>query len=350
MVYFCFWSEGILPSRRRVTQLTLIVGQIGAAPQVADHLRAYVDSPYVDSVVLADADEQARDRLYARFGIIKQVHDDPQAVLDDPDVSVVDIYTPTAACSSLAVAALEAGKHVICAAPPARSAAEWERMIATANRVDRRLLIAIPECIVPANQKAEQILADGELGRVMVATALVVSGSSQDGPAPLVTDSDRLLYGCIAVLERWLGPTAMVSVTVADDADSDRGSALQTALVNLQMTAGAVAQVAVSIGSEEARATAERRIVGTTGQLLIRDDSEDEIPIIGMQGRAFYPIAVHNPPFIMQYATAQLLSRFIECMVTQSEPPVTLEQAGSALATLLAIDESRRSGQSVRLT
>jgi predicted dehydrogenase len=326
----------------------LTVGQIGAFPQVAAHLRAYVDAPQVGQVVLAAADDQARAGLYDRFGIIKQVYDDSQAVLDSPDVSVVDICAPDASRSSLAVAALEAGKHVICASPPATSLAEFDAMVETAERTGRRLFVAIPECMVPANQKAEQLLAEEELGQVLLATALVVSGPQQEGPAAIATDLSSLLYGTFAVLQRWLGTVAAASTVGAGMSGDPQASHPETMAVNLEMSGGAVAQIAATVAGTEPRPTAERRIIGTTAQLLIRDDPEDEVPIIGMEGHLLYPVAVHNPPFIMQHATCRLLCDFIECIVEQREPAVTLQEARACLSTLLAADRSRHSGQTVR--
>lgn len=331
-----------------VEHVSLTVGQIGASAQVAGHLRAYVNAPQVGKVVLAAADDQARSQLYERFGIIKQVHDDPQAVLDAPDVSVVDICAPEGLRSSLVVAALEAGKHVICASPPARSLAQFDEMVQTAERVGRRLLVAIPECMVPANQKARQLLAEGELGQVLLATALVVSGPQQEGPAAIATDLGSLLYCNVAVLQRWLGPASAVSMTAAGISGEGEESGGETVLVNLEMAGGALAQIAATVAGAEPRPTAERRIIGATAQLLIRDDPEDEVPIIGMEGHLLYPVAVHNPPFIMQHATCRLLCDFIRCIVEQHEPEVTLEEARAALSTLLAADLSRQSGQTVR--
>jgi len=57
------------------------------------------------------------------------------------DLDAVFILTPTHTHADLAVAALEAGRHVLCEKPMARSAADARRMAAAAERTGRRLMI-----------------------------------------------------------------------------------------------------------------------------------------------------------------------------------------------------------------
>ena len=63
---------------------------------------------------------------------------DWRAVLDRPDIDVVDIVTPGDTHAEIAVAALEAGKHVLCEKPLANSVAEAATMAAAAERAAER--------------------------------------------------------------------------------------------------------------------------------------------------------------------------------------------------------------------
>ncbi len=65
-----------------------------------------------------------------------------QALLADPAVEAVDICLPTDLHAEVAIAALEAGKHVLCEKPMALTLVECERMIAAAQAAGRTLMIA----------------------------------------------------------------------------------------------------------------------------------------------------------------------------------------------------------------
>ncbi len=322
--------------------MPLTVGQIGAGALGSSHMQGYVATRGVDSVVLAEADEAARRSLYDRYGIIKQVHEDHEALLGDPEIAIIDVCAPTGLRAEIAIAALEAGKHVICEQPPATRMADFEAMLAAAEGSKGRLFVGIPELMIPANEKAHELIQQGELGDVLVASALVMDNALAN---PVMMQSG---YAVIAVLQRWLGPAVSVSMTakrVAGEAEAE-----DTALVNMEMAGGALGQIAITCASADDEPTAERRIVGTEGSLLVRDDPEDELPLVGFEEMMFFPIPVHNPPHIREYATRQLLCHFVECIIAQEEPVVSLQEAQAALRTLLAAYESQRSGIRIEMT
>ncbi|PLC13555.1 dehydrogenase [Kocuria flava] len=94
---------------------------------------------------------------------------DWRAVLERPDVDLVDIVTPGDTHAEIAVAALEAGKHVLCEKPLANSVAEAETMAAAAERAAERgvrAMVGFTYRRVPAAAFARQLVADGRIGTV----------------------------------------------------------------------------------------------------------------------------------------------------------------------------------------
>lgn len=73
-----------------------------------------------------------------------KAHRDVAAFLADPDVQLVDICTPTPQHHPLTLAALRAGKHVICEKPFARTSAQAREMIEAAAKANRFLMPAMP--------------------------------------------------------------------------------------------------------------------------------------------------------------------------------------------------------------
>jgi predicted dehydrogenase len=89
-------------------------------------------------------------------------------VIAREDIDVVDIVTPGDSHAELAIAALEAGKHVLCEKPLANTVAEAELMVAAAEAAAARGVLATVGFTyrrVPAVQLARQLVVDGRIGR-----------------------------------------------------------------------------------------------------------------------------------------------------------------------------------------
>ena len=87
-------------------------------------------------------------------------------ILADPSIHAVNICLPTDLHVEIAVAALEAGKHVLCEKPMALLAADCDRMLEAARRRDRVLMIAHVLRFWPEYKLLEQYVRSGDLGAV----------------------------------------------------------------------------------------------------------------------------------------------------------------------------------------
>ncbi|WP_329373824.1 Gfo/Idh/MocA family oxidoreductase [Streptomyces sp. NBC_00669] len=94
---------------------------------------------------------------------------DWRALVARPDIDVVDICTPGDSHTEIALAALAAGKHVLCEKPLANSVEEAEEMAVAAEEARAagvRSMVAFNYRRVPALALARQLVADGRLGRI----------------------------------------------------------------------------------------------------------------------------------------------------------------------------------------
>ncbi|MFP1629018.1 Gfo/Idh/MocA family protein [Streptomyces sp. 5K101] len=92
---------------------------------------------------------------------------DWRALVARDDVQLVDICTPGDSHAEIAVAALEAGKHVLCEKPLANSVAEAEAMASAAEAARARgqlAMVGFNYRRVPALTYARRLIADGRLG------------------------------------------------------------------------------------------------------------------------------------------------------------------------------------------
>ncbi|HZJ15471.1 MAG TPA: Gfo/Idh/MocA family oxidoreductase [Chthoniobacteraceae bacterium] len=117
-------------------------------------------------------------------------------LIADPNVDVVDICLPTPLHAPVTIAALRAGKHVLCEKPMALSLDECAAMERTAVESGRRLMIAHCLRYSPYYLKAREILESGNYGHAVYANFQRMSGApvwSGDGWFMRVNESGGVL-------------------------------------------------------------------------------------------------------------------------------------------------------------
>ncbi len=338
----------------------LTVALIGCGAIAAKHLDALVRNEHVDRVFAADPDEAARERLYARYGIIKRLSSDWRELVADDEVQVVDILTPHDSHREIAVAALQAGRHVICEKPIARTVAEADEMIAAAQQADRRLFVALSQLNFPAVRRARELMDEGAIGRPLLAVFTVLDDEVRrmNDPAHWKCDLVRagggalidVGYHAVYIMQHLLGPAQAVTAVGARLLVEPPNKGEDTACVTLECGSGAVGSIVVTFADAATRYRAERRVVGTAGSLLIRDWPEDEWPLLLMQDDAITPVRVPNPLDVAGWALQATLDEFIAAIVGGGEPSISLEAARAALVTVEAAYRSMREGRRVEIT
>jgi predicted dehydrogenase len=106
----------------------------------------------------------------ARFGI-PNAHGSYEALFADPDVDIVYVASPHSHHHVMTIAALDAGKHVLCEKAFALNAAQARDMVEAARRNDRFLMEAMWTWFIPAVVDIRQRLLDGEIGDPRVVEA-----------------------------------------------------------------------------------------------------------------------------------------------------------------------------------
>ncbi len=120
---------------------TMGVAVVGVGGVARLHMPGWEASEHAEVVVGCDIDEAALHTWGAEFGVAN-VTTDVADVFGDPAVDVVDICTPNTYHAPLTIAALEAGKHVLCEKPLAPTPAEIRRMIAARDASGKLLMTA----------------------------------------------------------------------------------------------------------------------------------------------------------------------------------------------------------------
>ena len=109
---------------------------------------------------------------FARRWGWEDVEHDWRALVQRPDIDVVDICTPNDSHCEIALAALAAGKIVICEKPLAMNSSEARRMVEAAEASGRPTMVSFNYRRVPAVALARQLVEQGRLGRIFHYRAL----------------------------------------------------------------------------------------------------------------------------------------------------------------------------------
>lgn len=245
-----------------------------AAKRVAAALR---DSPGSALVAVA----RARPELAAEFARqhgARRWHADWRDVLRDAEVSAVYLATPVRLHAEQAVAAAEAGKHVLCEKPMAMDVAECERMIAAARSHGVRLGVAYYRHHYPLVARLRALLESGEIGRPVLAQVEVFEpfDASVGQPRSWLLDRKQagggpmMDFGChrIELLLDLLGPLKVVRGFPTNVRFHDR-DVEDTCVARMGFRSGAEAVLTVT------HAAAERR---------------DTFAIYGSEGSAHVPV------------------------------------------------------------
>src|SRR3954454_22791121 len=174
---------------------TLRVAMVGYAFMGAAHSQAwrnahrFFDLPAVpEPAVLCGRDATAVAEAASRMGWAESATDWREVVTRD-DIDVVDVSSPGDTHRDIAIAALEAGKHVLCEKPLANTVAEAEQMTAAAEDAEQRgvlSMVGFNYRRVPALTLARQLISAGRLGRLHHIRAQYLQDWILDPEFPLV--------------------------------------------------------------------------------------------------------------------------------------------------------------------
>ena len=174
---------------------TLGVGLVGHAFMGAAHSQAWATAPRFFDLPLAPTmtalcgrDAAGVSAAAARLGWASSETDWKRLITRD-DVQLVDVCTPGDTHAEIAIAALEAGKHVLCEKPLANTVAEAEAMAEAARRAAAsgvRAMVGFTYRRVPAVALARQLVAEGRLGEVRHVRAQYLQDWIVDPEFPLV--------------------------------------------------------------------------------------------------------------------------------------------------------------------
>ena len=197
----------------------LRVGLIGAGGNMKlRHIPGFRETGEVELVSVCNRSEASGRAIAEEYGI-PRVEPDAATLLAAPDIDAVCIGTWPYRHRDLTIAALEAGKHVLCEARMAMNAAQAREMLAASEARPDLVAQLVPAPFDFKSWKTvRRLLEDGSIGDVRDVHVTVLGGASLDLDAPLhwrdrtdLSGMNVMAYGIYTeIVGRWFGPTRSV--------------------------------------------------------------------------------------------------------------------------------------------
>jgi len=198
---------------------TIRVGLIGAGRNTRDrHIPGFQEIEGVELVAVANRSRESGRRVADAFNIPK-VYDSWRELLEDPDIDAVCIGTWPYMHCTLAIAALDQGKHVLCEARMAANAQEAHAMLEASLTRPHLIAQIVPS---PTTFKVDalvmKLVAEGYIGDILAVEVQVLGTGFMDTDSPMHWRQDRSLSGYnilnmgiwYEAMIRWVGPATKV--------------------------------------------------------------------------------------------------------------------------------------------
>ncbi len=136
------------------------------------HMPSLAKLDDVEMVAFCDIVEERADKAARDYGVEgAKVYTDYRELLEDKSIDIVHVCTPNRSHSKITVAALEAGKHVMCEKPMAKTSADAQKMVDAAKRTGKKLSIGYQNRFRTDSRYLYRLCRRGDLGEIYFAKA-----------------------------------------------------------------------------------------------------------------------------------------------------------------------------------
>lgn len=162
----------------------LKIGIVGCGPATEVlHLPSIKYMKEVEVTALAELEEERLHRVADRFGI-RQRYVNYNDLLNDPSIKIVAICVPGAFHAEIAIAAIDAGKHVFVEKPLSLNLDDADRMVKRAAQTSRCCTVGFNLRSHRLVQEARRIIRSGELGQIEMIRTVWTAGFNYDRQLP----------------------------------------------------------------------------------------------------------------------------------------------------------------------
>ena len=344
--------------------MSIRVGIIGCG-KIAQvrHIPEYVANPNVELYGFYDINQARTEELAKKYG--GKAFASYEELLADETIEAGSICAANHVHAEITIAALKAGKHVLCEKPMAVTLAECEAMVAAAEESGKYLMIGQNQRLAMAHAKAKELIEQGAIGKVLTFRTIFGHGGPETwsiDPGSNVWFFDKTKAAMGAMADLGIHKTDMIQyvlgskivktqavLTTLDKKDAT-GSLIgvdDNAICIYQMENGIIGTMTASwtYYAAEDNTTV---IYGTKGELRLYDDPKYSVQQINADGtRIDYQIDQIQTND--NQTASGVIDLFVKSLVENTPPEISGENVLHAMKAVFASIESSAKGCAIEV-
>jgi predicted dehydrogenase len=340
------------------------VGIIGCG-KVAQvrHIPEYAANPLTELAGYFDIDSARARGIAQKHG--GKAYVSWRELLDAPEIDAVSVCTTNDTHAEISIAAMLAGKHVLCEKPMAVTLPDCEAMVRTAAETGMFLMIGHNQRLTKAHRLARRLLAGGLIGDILTFRTTFGHGgpetwSVDPGASTWFFDKKRAAMGTMADLGihktdllHFLTGQTVVEVTAKlaslDKRDPSGGliEVDDNAVCIYRLSGGAIGTMTASwthYGAEDNSTV----LYGTKGIMRIYDDPAFAVRATLSDGEKIFCEAEPMQTNDTQTSTG-IIDEFAGCLESGRPPEISGDEALKAMRAVFACMESSETGRTVQV-
>ncbi|MDY6846844.1 MAG: Gfo/Idh/MocA family oxidoreductase [Chloroflexota bacterium] len=318
------------------------------------HIPEYLANEKAKIVGYFDFNTARAQNMAEEFG--GKAYDSYQALLANREIDAVSVCTTNISHAEITIAALEAGKHVLCEKPMATSMKACQDMVDTAKKQSRFLMIGHNQRLAKAHVRAKELLASGLIGEIVsFRTTFGHPGpetwSIDPGPDTWFFDQNLAVMGVMGDLgihktdlihyltgQRIVETTARLHTLNKLNKEGDPISVDDNAFCIYRLEGGAVGTMHVSwtfYGSEDNSTI----IYGTKGIMRIYDEPAYAIRVNTLDDEEIL-FNIDRIQTNESQTKSSVIDAFVESVLENKEPEISGEAVLDSMRVIFASVES----------
>ncbi len=336
----------------------LNIALIGSGAVAPHHINAWkqVNDAHV-SIVMSEPEEKCRE-FASKFEL--ECMQDFDAILNNPEIDILDIVVPSGAHAELGIAGAKAGKHILVEKPIDVTLEKADALINACQQADVTLGVVSQYRFMEPTQKLYKYVREGKLGDLIEGDAYIkwfrspeyyASGDWRgtyelDGGGPFINQGIHFIDMLLSVM----GPVKNVYAKTRNVAHPEiEVEDIGIAMVEFVRGAFGIIQASTAIYPG---LPARLEIHGTKGTICVEGE---KLAFLDVQGEkpfkagkveaagAADPMSIDVAPFVREFED------FVSAIRERREPVVNGAEARRSLQLILAIYESSNTGKKIKL-
>ncbi|MGA9289872.1 MAG: Gfo/Idh/MocA family oxidoreductase [Anaerobacillus sp.] len=338
----------------------LKVGVIGCGSIAKHrHLPEYAANTQIEIAAVCDIVKTRADEIAVLYGAV--AYESFEELLQNEEIDAVSVCTPNYLHAPISIAALKAGKHVLCEKPMATSRVDAEQMIETARTSGKKLMIAHNQRFVPSHAKARDIVASGDIGKIYsFRTAFGHPGPegwSVDGKESWFFEKEKAFIGAMGDLGvhktdliRYLLGEEIVEVgSFVETSAKEFATVDDNAVCILKSESGIIGTLAAS-WAYTAKEDNSTIIYAEKAILRLEDDPVNSLVVHYQTGETVkYELGGIQTNDDGGQSSSQVINHFVDSILSNQDVPVSGTEGMNSLQVVLAALESNETKKIISL-